>query len=78
MCLVTVYVDYQDQQKEVMKDVAQMEAKDDGFLLIGLLGEQRFVRGKIKSLDVVDKNSVVLQPMLEDDGLVEDRKGYPW
>ena len=61
-----------------MKDVAQMEAKDDGFLLIGLLGEQRFVSGKIKSLDFVDKKSVVLQSMLKYDSWVEDRKGYPW
>jgi predicted RNA-binding protein len=78
MCLVTVYVDDQDEQKEVMKDVAQMEAKDDGFLLIGLLGEQRFVRAKIKSLDFIDKRSVVLQSMRKDDSWVEDRKGYPW
>jgi predicted RNA-binding protein len=60
MCLVTVYVDYQDQQKEVMKDVARMEATDDGFLLIGLLGDRKYVAGSIVSLDFVDKHSVVL------------------
>jgi predicted RNA-binding protein len=78
MCLVTVYLDYQEEQKEVMKDVAQMEAKDEGFCLIGLLGEQRFVKGKIKSLDVVDKNAVVLQPIFEEDGRSESDNGYPW
>lgn len=60
MCLVTVYVDYQDEQKEVMKDVVRMEAKGDGFLLIGLLGDQEYVEGRILSLDFVDQHSVVL------------------
>ena len=78
MCLVTVYVDSLGQQKKVMKDVAQIEAKSDGFLLIGLLGEERFVKGKIKSLDFVDKHSVVLDPKRKDDSAGEDMKEYPW
>jgi predicted RNA-binding protein len=78
MCLVTVYVDYQEEQKEVMKDVAQMEAKGDGFLLIGLLGEQKYVEGRIVSLDFVDKHSVVLQQKLKGEFKSEDRNGYPW
>jgi predicted RNA-binding protein len=38
-----------------------MEAKDNGFMLINLFGEQEFVRGKIKSIDFVDEHSVVLE-----------------
>jgi len=41
MCLSNVfYIDSNCQQQEVMRDVAQMEAHSNGFLLIGLLGEQ--------------------------------------
>lgn len=78
MCLVTVYLNYHDQQKTVMQDVAQMEAQDGGFLLVDLLGEQRLVRGKIKSLDFVDKHSVILDPKHEDDSSGEGMNGYPW
>ena len=61
MCLSNVfYVDSNGQQQEVMQDVAQMEAHNNGFLLTGLLGEQKFVSGEVKSVDFVDKHSVVL------------------
>jgi len=61
MCLSKVfYVDSDGQQEEVMRDVAQMEAHNNGFLLIGLLGERKFVQGEVKTIDFVDKHSVVL------------------
>jgi len=61
MCLSNVfYVDSNGQQREIMRDVAQMEAHNNGFLLIGLLGEQKFVQGEVKTIDFVDKHSVVL------------------
>jgi len=61
MCLSNVfYIDSDGNQKEVMRDVAQMEAQNSGFLLIGLLGEQKFIQGEVRSIDFVDKHSVVL------------------
>jgi len=61
MCLSNVFhVGSDGQQEEVMRDVAQMEARDNGFLLIGLLGEQKFVQGEVKSVDFIDRHSVVL------------------
>jgi predicted RNA-binding protein len=61
MCLSNVfYIDSNGQQQEVMRDVAQMEAQGDGFLLMGLLGEQKFVQGEVRSIDFVDKHLVVL------------------
>ena len=61
MCLNTVYNDSGEGQEEIMREVAQMEAKDNGFMLINLFGEQEVVRGKIKSIDFVDEHSVVLE-----------------
>ena len=61
MCLSTVFKDTGEKDEEVMRDVAQMEAHNDGFLLINLFGEQKFVQGKIKRLDFVDEHSVVLE-----------------
>ena len=61
MCLSNVfYVDSDGQQKEVMRDVAQMEAHNTGFLLTGLLGEQKFVQGEVMTIDFMDEHSVVL------------------
>jgi len=61
MCLSNVfYIDSNGQQREVMQDVAWMKAHNNGFLLIGLLGEQKFVQGKVRTIDFVDKHSVVL------------------
>ena len=39
MCLSNVYIDSNGQPQEVMRDVAHMEAHNDGGLLTGLLGE---------------------------------------
>jgi predicted RNA-binding protein len=61
MCLSNVfYIDSNGQQQDVMRDVAQMKAHDNGFLLTGLLGEQKFVQGEVRTIDFVDKHSVVL------------------
>jgi len=61
MCLSNVfYVDSNGQQQEVMQDVARMETHNNGYLLTGLLGEQKFVQGDVKTIDFVYKHSVVL------------------
>ena len=61
MCLGTVYIDSEGQRQEVMKDVACMEAENDGYVIIDLFGVRKFVRGKIKSLDLVDEHTVLLE-----------------
>ena len=43
-----------------MQGVAQMEAQNSGFLLTGLLGEQKFVQGEVRTIDFIDKHAVVL------------------
>ena len=61
MCLSTVYIQSKDRRIKVMQDVAQMEYDQEGYLLIGLLGDQTFVKGTIKSVDFVDDHTVVLE-----------------
>ena len=47
VCLSNVfYIDSDGRQEEVMRDVAQMEAHNNGFPLVGLLAERKFVQGK--------------------------------
>ena len=69
MCLGTVYIQSGDRRIKVMQDVAQMESNQEGYLLIGLLGDQKFLKGRIISVDFVDDHIVVL----EKEGKEEDK-----
>ena len=61
MCLCTVYIQSNGRLDKVMQDVAQMESNEEGYVVIGLLGDQKFVKGTIKSVDFVDNHTVVLE-----------------
>jgi predicted RNA-binding protein len=64
MCLSTAYIetsDKGDKIKEVMGNVALLEAEADGFLLTTLFGEQTFVAGRIKSIDFMQDHSIVFE-----------------
>lgn len=61
MCLSTVYIQTKGQRQKVMQDVAKMEFCNEGYLLIGLLGDQKVVDGRIKKIDFVDDHSVILE-----------------
>ena len=37
-----------------MRELARMEAKDDGFVLMNLFGDQEFFRGRIKRIDMLE------------------------
>lgn len=66
MCLATVYVDHNGHRAEVMRDVAWVEPEGDQLLLIGLLGEERLLQGRIKSIDLLD-SCIVLEGAMEDE-----------
>jgi predicted RNA-binding protein len=61
MCLSTVYIQTKGQRQKVMQDVAKMESIKKGYVLIGLLGDQKMVAGRIKKIDFVDDHSVILE-----------------
>lgn len=61
MCLSTVFMDSGEGHKQLMRDVARIEAEPEGFSLIDLFGERIFVRGKIKTIDFIDEHAVVLE-----------------
>ena len=60
MCLSTVYVEKEGHAESVMQDVSHMTAKDDGFLLTGMFGEEMFVRGRLKSMNFLDGASILI------------------
>jgi len=61
MCLSTVYMSSGNEQKEIMKDVARIEAEGKGFWLINLFGEKEFIEGSIQTVDLMDEHLVMLR-----------------
>ena len=61
MCLSTVYINLVDEQKEIMKDVARIEAEGQGFWFINLFGEKKFIEGSIQTVDLMDGHFVILE-----------------
>jgi predicted RNA-binding protein len=61
MCLSTVYMDSGNEQVEIMKDVARIEAEGQGFWLINLFGERTFVEGKMQTVNLTDGHFVTLR-----------------
>ena len=60
MCLSTVYMHSGNERREIMKDVARIEAEGQGFWLINLFGEKEFVEGNIQAVDLMDEHFIML------------------
>jgi len=60
MCLSTLYMNVGNEQKEIMQDVARIEAEGEGFWFFNLFGEKTFVEGAIQTVDLMDGHFVVL------------------
>ena len=61
MCLSTVYVNSGNEQKEIMKDVARIEAEGQGFWFINLFGERTFIEGSIQTVNLMDGHFVIIR-----------------
>jgi predicted RNA-binding protein len=60
MCLAAVYLNNVAEENRLMKDVALIEADEDGFWMVDLFGERRFVTGKILSLNLTDGQCLIM------------------
>ena len=54
MCEANAYIIDGENQELIMEAVDSVEPEDDGFLLVNIFGEQKFVKGKIHSLSLVE------------------------
>jgi len=61
MCLSTAYVYDGNEKKEIMRDVARIEAEQHGFWLIDFFGKKIFVEATIQTVDLVDEHFVALK-----------------
>ena len=61
MCLSTVYMDSGNAQKEIMTDIALIEAEGQGFWFSNLFGERKFIEGAIQTVNLMDGHFVMLK-----------------
>ena len=60
MCLSTVHMSSGNEQEEIMKDIARIEAEGQGFWFITLFGERRFIEGRMQTVDLMDGHVVIV------------------
>ena len=61
MCMSIVYIDSGSEIKEIMRDVIRIDAEDGGFRLVSLLGEEKYVTGRLQSVDFWQEHSVLIK-----------------
>ena len=61
MCIATIYINDGDRKEEAMRDVISVETGNDGILLTSILGEEKLLQARIKSIDFL-KHSVIVEP----------------
>lgn len=61
MCLSTAYVETGKGMEEVLRDVAFLEAEDNGFMLVTLMGDRNHVEGRIRSIDFMNEHTIVFE-----------------
>ncbi len=54
MCEANAYIMEEDKEKLVMEAVDKVDPVEDGVLLVSIFGEQKFIKGHILSLSLVD------------------------
>ena len=62
MCEAKVYLRSNGSERQVMENVVLMQPdfENDAYLLVGLLGEQKLVRGQIEKIDFL-KHKIYLR-----------------
>ena len=61
MCEANAYLMEQGREKLLMEAVDRVEPEEDGIRLVSIFGEQKFIKGVIHSLSLVD-HKVFIQP----------------
>ena len=64
MCEAKVYVSDNGKEQKVMEDVVLIQPEGDAYLLVGLLGEQKLVQGRIEKINFL-KHTVHLSQSQE-------------
>ena len=61
MCEANAYILEDDKESLVMEAVDRVEPDEEGIRLVSIFGEQKFIKGQIHSLSLVD-HKVFIRP----------------
>jgi predicted RNA-binding protein len=61
MCEANAYLVEKDQETLLMEAVDKVEPDEDGIRLISIFGEQKFIKGHIHALSLVDHKVYIKQ-----------------
>jgi len=61
MCEANAYLVEKDQETLLMEAVDRVEPDEDGIRLISIFGEQKFIKGHIHALSLVDHKVYIKQ-----------------
>ncbi|WP_457554141.1 CooT family nickel-binding protein [Desulfobacula sp.] len=61
MCEANAYLLENDKESLLMEAVDKVEPDEDGILLISIFGEQKFIKGHIHALSLVDHKVYIKQ-----------------
>jgi predicted RNA-binding protein len=62
MCEATAYIVRQGREEEWVKDVDILESRGDELHITSLYGEHKVLKGKIKSISLVE-HKIILEPL---------------
>ncbi len=66
MCEAKVYLENDPSGRPVMEEVILLQPEGDGYRLIGLLGEQKWVRGRLAKIDFLRHTVYLTVPSEEE------------
>lgn len=61
MCEARVVIDKDGEREEIMESVARIEPKGDKLILVDLFGEQKILNAKLKEINLLDHEVVLVQ-----------------
>jgi predicted RNA-binding protein len=60
MCEANAYLKEADRETLIMEAVDKVEPDEDGLRLVSIFGDQKFIKGRIHSLSLVDHKVFIL------------------
>jgi predicted RNA-binding protein len=61
MCEANAYLIKEEEPELIMEAVDVIEPEEDGIKLVSIFGEQKFIRGHIHSLSLIDRKIFLIE-----------------
>ncbi len=62
MCIATVYVEADGGLEKLMDEVIRIDVENGKLRLTDLLGREKYIQGKLRSIDFWEEHSVIVEP----------------